>query len=123
MTRSKRGCITPKGYQKYQSKMVHRLIWVQYHGAIPPGYFVHHKDGNKKNNTLDNLALVSKLTHKRLHSGCTLVNGVWFKLCKACGISKNTITDFYKIKNKGISTLCKQCYIKKVLERRNEKIS
>jgi hypothetical protein len=38
----------------------HRLLWEQYHGKIPKGYVLIFKDGNKKNITLDNLALVSR---------------------------------------------------------------
>ena len=35
---------------------------------LEPGEIVHHKDGNKRNNTLDNLALMTKADHTSLHS-------------------------------------------------------
>ena len=34
---------------------LHRYIYEKYNGEIPKGYDIHHKDHNKKNNTLENL--------------------------------------------------------------------
>ena len=36
---------------------------------IPEGYEVHHKDSNHLNNSLDNLVIVTRSTHRRLHAG------------------------------------------------------
>lgn len=36
--------------------------------VMKPGYVVHHIDGNKKNNSLDNLAVLSRSEHTRLHN-------------------------------------------------------
>ena len=38
----------------------HRLVWVYRNGAIPAGKELNHKDGNKRNNQLDNLELVTR---------------------------------------------------------------
>lgn len=46
---------------------LHRYIWEYYNGEIPKGYDIHHKDHNKDNNELDNLELISKSQHSRLH--------------------------------------------------------
>lgn len=52
---------------------VHQLVWYTFH----PEYdrkkcgkkvIIHHKDHNKKNNTLDNLELISVLEHRRAHT-------------------------------------------------------
>lgn len=45
----------------------HRIVWEQAHGPIPPGYHIHHIDGDKLHNDLSNLQLLTPLEHKRLH--------------------------------------------------------
>lgn len=47
---------------------LHRFIWVVYNGEIPNGYEVHHKDGDKNNNNISNLELLSKEEHLKWHS-------------------------------------------------------
>ena len=49
-----------------RDKRLHRLIWEAYHGEIPDGYVVHHKDGNKLNNDISNLELLTDSAHKKL---------------------------------------------------------
>lgn len=39
---------------------VHRLVWKVFNGDIPSGIEINHKDGNKKNNKLNNLELSTK---------------------------------------------------------------
>lgn len=46
---------------------LHRYIWKHYNGEIPEGYHIHHKDGDKDNNILDNLELISYGSHSRKH--------------------------------------------------------
>lgn len=45
----------------------HRLIWEKAYGEIPEGYIIHHIDGNKSNNDLSNLQMMSREEHSRLH--------------------------------------------------------
>jgi len=47
---------------------MHRHIWEQYHGKIPTGKVIHHKDGNKKNNEISNLECLTYKEHNSLHS-------------------------------------------------------
>ena len=44
-----------------------RNVWQLKHGAIPPGMGIHHKDGNKLNDEIGNLELVSKAEHLDEH--------------------------------------------------------
>lgn len=48
-------------------KRLHRYIYERVHGAIPKGYQVHHIDHDKGNNEPDNLRLLTKSEHMRLH--------------------------------------------------------
>ena len=47
--------VSVKGKTYYE----HRLIWAEANGPIPDGYVIHHINGNKKDNRLANLALVT----------------------------------------------------------------
>lgn len=38
----------------------HRLVWETFNGVIPKGMDVDHKDGNKHNNRLENLQLLTR---------------------------------------------------------------
>lgn len=48
----------------------HRVIWERAHGPIPPGYQVHHRNGHRADNRLENLELIEIAEHARWHS-CT----------------------------------------------------
>ncbi len=47
---------------------LHRRVWEDANGPIPDGYDIHHRDHNKTNNDLDNLQLLTKDDHTRLHA-------------------------------------------------------
>lgn len=47
---------------------VHNLIGESKYGCIPCGYVIHHSDGNKKNNSADNLLLLTNIEHIAIHS-------------------------------------------------------
>lgn len=53
---------------RIKSILLHRAVWEYYNGKIPQGYDIHHKDGNKTNNKINNLELLRKDEHARLHS-------------------------------------------------------
>ena len=47
---------------------MHRFVWVCEKGEIPKGYHIHHKDGDKSNNSIDNLELIDAKMHSKLHA-------------------------------------------------------
>lgn len=58
------------GYEQFpkNGKFFHRWYYEREKGKIPYGYEIHHKDGNKRNNLLDNLELVTKEEHDKIHN-------------------------------------------------------
>lgn len=46
-------------------QLVHRIIWQMTYGEIEPGKFIDHIDGNRTNNKLNNLRLVSRSVNAR----------------------------------------------------------
>jgi len=46
----------------------YRVEWEKIHGPIPAGYLIHHKNENPKDDSPDNLQLVTRAEHARLHS-------------------------------------------------------
>lgn len=65
------GCLTPGGYRTIgvaeETWMVHRVVKLTFHGspADESTWQVHHRDGNKGNNRLDNLEFVSNSANVR----------------------------------------------------------
>ena len=58
------------GKEGNYKKLLHRLIWEDFYGmAIPEGYIIHHKNGNKTDNCILNLQLMRSTDHKKLHMG------------------------------------------------------
>ena len=61
----------PTDYFRHSVKgttiLMHRYVWEYYNCEIPKGYHVHHRDGNKANNDISNLALLKGTEHWRLH--------------------------------------------------------
>lgn len=86
----------------------HRLVWERAHGKVPAGYQIHHSNGDRTDNRLENLRLVDSVEHKRIHSGCTKVRGYWWKPCRKCGVKKR-IDAFYLTKGKWPYPWCKTC--------------
>jgi len=49
-------------------KEEHIVVWEKNHGEKPKGYQIHHKDFNKLNNKIENLQILTKGEHRRLHN-------------------------------------------------------
>ena len=72
------------GYEKYTSgphkgKYVHRTIWENYFGEIPDGFVIHHINGAKTDNRIENLKLISNPEHALMHG-----NGFDTRFKKGC---------------------------------------
>ena len=121
--RRRDGChITRKGYLRGnfdgRLRLAHNVIWEQANGPIPRGYSIHHVNGNKLDNRLENLRLLDPTTHKRLHGGCELRNGVWWKPCSICGELKPITEEHWYISPQGYPLYgrCRPCHIRRVIQ-------
>lgn len=47
---------------------LHRVVWIYHNGEIPKGMHIHHKDGNRANNSIENLELVDAFKHLSEHN-------------------------------------------------------
>ncbi|MCA1590912.1 MAG: HNH endonuclease, partial [Acidobacteria bacterium] len=47
---------------------LHREVWKYFHGDIPPGFHVHHRDHNPDNNDISNLECVHGAEHISTHT-------------------------------------------------------
>jgi hypothetical protein len=48
-------------------RYLHRVIWEENFGKIPSGLIVHHKNGDKTDNRIENLEIMSRAEHNKLH--------------------------------------------------------
>lgn len=69
-------------YQDAGKSWLHRRVYEDTYGPIPPGWHVHHIDEDKDNNHPGNLAAISPEDHARLHWG---ERQRWALRCVRCG--------------------------------------
>lgn len=68
-------------------KKLHHFVWENAGGEIPLGMYLHHKDGNRINNKLSNLKLISPSEHSKIHYNLSKKMG---KIEKGKFIKKHT---------------------------------
>ena len=121
------GHTTKKGYHRLclwdsatkSSRLVlaHVYEWEKANGSSPQGFTLHHHTGDKQDNRLENLRLVTYLEHKRHHSGCKLRDGIWWKPCHVCGQLKPITEECWYFSKEGYPLYgrCRQCHIRIVV--------
>lgn len=65
--------VTPEGEYnviKFKGKWIkeHRYVWEQANGKIPTGHIIHHINGKKRDNRIENLQMMHQGDHLRLHA-------------------------------------------------------
>ena len=122
------GTISRTGYHRIRRGgryvMAHRWIWEQHHGRpIPDGHDIHHANGDRLDNRIENLQCVSKVAHKRIHSGCELRSDGWWKPCSVCGEFKPvTAAHWYFQGDWPLYGRCRPCHIRKVVEAKRRRV-
>lgn len=112
---TERGYVTRFGYRRIilrnrKHRFQHVLVWEEHYGPIPPGMEIHHINGDKLDNRIENLRLVTRLEHKRIHSGCFRVGDRWLKRCRRCRWYRPIDTDYYVYKGRnGAMGICRRC--------------
>ncbi len=91
----------PDRYQHTRTRYTHRVVWEEANGPIPEDYHIHHKDGDRANNDLSNLELLSDTEHGHLHGkqGGRPSKGVIE--CVECG----------EFRQHYVRDRCKTCYL------------
>lgn len=106
----------------------HRYVWLQYNGPVPKGMHIHHINGIRTDNRIENLMVIDESTHYKIHAGYQLIDGVWWKKCCECGELKQLNDDFgLKYTGKGIyNAWCRDCrnrYMKAYNEKRRSEMT
>jgi len=61
--RKSRIIMNANGYMTINGKLHHRYIWEKENGPIPQGWIIHHLNGIKSDNRLENLLAISRDKH------------------------------------------------------------
>lgn len=94
-----------------KNQHIHRLQWIKYHGSIPKGYVIHHKDENKLNWDIDNLELLSRGDHVREHRDKVHRPGV-----KVMAVKGNIVLHFNSIEEAALNCGTYPCSIGRVFK-------
>lgn len=97
----------------------HVIVWEAANGPVPPGFQVHHINGNRIDNRLVNLEALSPREHHRVHSGCERHDGEWWKPCRKCKVMQH-ISQYYE-RPTSVSPWCKGCCIKSAVENKRRR--
>ena len=89
----------------------HREVWERHNGSIPSGCYIHHRDGNRKNNELANLELVTPAAHRQMHNAVALRRTL---TCVDCGAETTRIIQDAR------PPVCLKCQSKRAEARRKE---
>jgi len=94
---------------KRYTKLEHVFVWETINGAKPEGFCVHHIDGTKDNNSIENLILMTHKTHRRIHKGQQEIDSKWWKFCSICEILKPVDNEHFYRTGQEHTSICRDC--------------
>jgi hypothetical protein len=101
-------------YYSPSNGYLHRFLWEKFNNKkIPSGFHIHHVDGNKENNTIGNLVIVSKKKHLSQHYYGSIgeIMKSWHKSKNGKSWHKQRAVAFFA-KRKKILKKCQHCGVK-----------
>jgi hypothetical protein len=124
--------------KKRYMAQVHRVVYCFFHGEIPDGMQINHKDGNKKNNAISNLEMVTpkeNILHaiyvtkkfkcfgfKNLKSRLQPTDiGKILYYRKLCGFSSTKLAERFGVSRSQIWRICKFTTWRDLIDRKDEK--
>ena len=87
----------------------------------PQKEHVHHIDGNKKNNDLKNLVLLTPKEHHRIEFGWKKIDGEWWRPCTRCKRFLKLEGNFYVRSNGKAISACIECNAEIARKAKNER--
>jgi hypothetical protein len=99
--------LMPRGMWRGKRLLEHHHVWQEANGPIPEGKEIHHKNGDKQDNRLENLECVDRLTHRRIHCGAEQRADGWWKPCGKC---KEFYHESHYASKGGRSSYCMSCW-------------
>lgn len=94
--------VAPPGYPGYKLRnryaRVYHVVWWQHTGQIiSKDEVIHHKNGNNRDNRFENLELMIRIEHSKLHATCVPLVAIQ---CANCGKSHGVARRNYDYKKR-----------------------
>ena len=106
---------TARGYLKADGRhggaYLARVVYSDTYGNVPHGWHVHHKDGDKLNNAIENLQCLSSREHAALHPEKPWPTRTF--VCLTCGKEYQA-----KVNGMGNYTCSNNCAVKRSYQKR-----